>query len=96
MRKITRDAVDAFYGGYNYKNSNTEVIHEGTATVYLLHNNGIARRINDKIAISLAGWNTNTTRERLNGLRGVKVTTKKGQAYLNGEKWDGEWITVNQ
>jgi len=45
---------------------------------------------------ALAGWNTNTTRERLNALNGVRVTTKKGQAYLNGEKWDGEWITIKR
>jgi hypothetical protein len=97
MRKITREAVDAFYGGYNMKNGNT-VVKDGAMYLYgskiaefasLFNNDG-----NATINITLAGWNTNTTRERLNGLRGVHVTTKREQAYLNGEKWNGEWIDI--
>lgn len=97
MRKITQEAVNAFYNGQNYSNSNTIVNELG----YFLHGNKIAEHnslfANDgskHINITLAGWNSNTTRERLNGLEGVRVTTKQGQAYLNGEKWDGEWITI--
>lgn len=97
MRKITKEACQAFEAGTNYKNGNTEVNDHG----YFLHGNKIAEHNslfknngNKSINITLAGWNTNTTRERLNGLRGVRVSTKLGQAYLNGQKWDGEWITV--
>lgn len=99
MRKITREACDAFERCRDYKNGNTVVNDSG----YFLHGNIIAKYEsvrkydgNNNIRINLAGWNTNTTRERLNGLRGVHVTTKQGQAYLNGEKWDGEWITVKR
>ena len=92
MRKITRDAVQAFYAGTNYRNTNTEVKNG----VYMLHGNIIAVRYdNGDIEISLAGWNTNTTRERLNGLEGVEVRTKQGQAYLNGEPWDGTRTKIN-
>jgi len=97
MRKITMEACRAFEGGYNFKSGNTRVDDHG----YFLHNNKIAEYQslfkndgNKNINITLAGWNTNTTRERLNGLRGVHVTTKQGQAYLNGKEWDGEWVTI--
>ena len=97
MRKITEKAVNAFESNIDFKSSNTKVCRGD----YYLHDNKIAEFTslfpNDKnksINITLAGWNTNTTRERLNGLKGVRVTTKQGQAYLNGEKWDGEWVTV--
>lgn len=98
MRKITREAVHAFESGARYKNTNTEVNDFG----YFLFGNKIAefesmyKDGNKNINITLAGWNTNTTRERLNGLDGVHVTTKKGQAYLNGVAWDGDWITIER
>lgn len=97
MRKITEKACEAFYSNAPYKNSNTEVNGQG----YFLHGHKIAEHNslflddgNKLINITLAGWNTNTTLERLNGLKGVRVSTKQGQAYLNGEKWNGEWVTV--
>ena len=90
MRKITREAVDHFNNGTSYRNGNTTV----AKGIYMLHGNIIAEKWEGDIYISLAGWNTNTTRERLNGLDGVQVRTKQGQAYLNGEKWDGERIKI--
>ena len=98
MRKITREAVEAFEGGYKLAKQNMLVNDMGM----FLHGNKIAEftslfKDGDRsINITLAGWNTNTTRERLNGLQGVRVSTKQGQAYLNGEKWNGEWITIKR
>lgn len=99
MRKITRSACDAFINGYNFKMANTEVNDRG----YFLHGNKIAEFEsvfkndgNKNFNITLAGWNTNTTRERLNGLPGVRITTKQGQAYLNGQPWDGGWVTIKR
>lgn len=99
MRKITKEACYAFENNQKYSKDNTMVNEFG----YFLHGNKIAEKTslfshngNNDINITLAGWNTNTTRERLNGLDGVSVTTKLGQAYLNGEKWNGEWITVKR
>jgi hypothetical protein len=98
MRKITREAVDAFMNDRGYTSGNTSVKVDQTTnkTVLSLHSNDIARKLrkNSTIEITLAGWNTNTTRERLNGIPGVRVTTKRGQAFLNGEPWDGEWQVV--
>ena len=98
MRKITQEAVDAFEGGYKLSKQNMSVNEFGM----FLHGNKIAeftslfKDSSRDINITLAGWNTNTTRERLNGLEGVRVSTKQGQAYLNGEKWDGEWVTIKR
>ena len=97
MRKISKEASIAFLNGQNYKKTNTQVIGGDL----LLHGNKIAEFQslftndgNKNFNITLAGWNTNTTRDRLNALPNVHITTKLGQAYLNGQKWGGEWITI--
>jgi len=59
-----------------------------------LHGNPIAYLSKDGLQISTCGWNTVTTRERLNGLPGVHVIQRKGQLYLNGEAWSGALITI--
>lgn len=95
MRKITREACTAFRVGYAYRNGNTKVIENKQGGVsagdmaMFLHDNRIAYTVGGTLFITLCGWNTNTTRERLNGIDGVHVTTKNGQAYLNGYKWNG-------
>lgn len=69
-RQITRLAVRAFANGYPFKQKNTEVVIYDTKATLKLHGNAIAVRtvINGSTMITLAGWNTPTTRERLNGL----------------------------
>ena len=59
-----------------------------------LHANKIAEFRADGLWITTAGWDTNTTRERLNGLHGVSVYRRKGELFLNGKAWDGEWTNV--
>jgi hypothetical protein len=55
-----------------------------------LHGNKIAALEADgKMWVSSAGWRSNTTKERLNGLPGVRVNQKNYQWYLNGQPWDG-------
>lgn len=102
MRKITRDAINAFMAGNNFSRDNTQVSRPcwagrcGGQMGLLLHSNLIAIRNaqTGKIQISDAGWPTNTTKERLNGIPGVSIHQKAGQWYLNGVKWDGGWITI--
>ena len=79
--KITRNACSAFEAGYDFFESNTRVENN---KMYLW-GNLIAYKENGDTYITLAGWNTRTTRERLNGLHGVSITTKQGTPYLNGE-----------
>ena len=46
------------------------------------------------LSISNAGWQSNTTKERLNGLPNVGIYQKNWQWYLNGNEWNGEWTRV--
>lgn len=95
MRKITQEACTAFRRGERYSVSNTRVTSTGDDTKMELHGNVIAYTHNGALYVSLCGWNTNTTRERLNGLDGVRVSTKNGQVYLNGHKWNGDTVQVS-
>ena len=93
-RQITKNAVRAFLLGENFKQSNTEVLADCTGVYMYLFDNLIANRVGNRLQITTAGWNTTTTRERLNGLPNVSVTQRKGQLYLNGKEWDGELTVV--
>ena len=97
MRKITQQAVAAFNNAESFKSGNTKVIVKANVTVLLLFNNEIAYRYNDPeriLSITNAGWESNTTKERLNGLDGVSIQQKAGIWYLNGKEWEGELIDV--
>ena len=85
MRKVTELATRAFFNGENFKLSNTEVHADCTGVYLYLWGNLIAKRVNQRVSISLAGYNTVTTRERLNGILknfNKGITTKKGVVYL--------------
>lgn len=72
-----------------------EVCVEEDKTVLKLHDNIIAiLRGNNDLEVSTAGWNTNTTRNRLNALPGVHVTSRNGELKLNGQLWDGKLIKL--
>lgn len=83
MRKVTRETADAFIARKPKRVSNTETDGD---TLYLFGNR-IAWRDGDRYCLTLAGWNTVTTRDRLDGLldrlgSSWKVSTKQGQAHL--------------
>lgn len=91
MRKITKEIVAAFMNREEKTIGNSQTIGE----VLYLHDNAIACHEPDgTISITTAGWNTPTTRERLNGLPGVRVNVRRGQLYLNDQPWDGSWTEV--
>ena len=104
MRRITQAAIQAFLSGEEFSRDNTRVEvrpFKGAtenSVVLVLHNNPIARYIKSQGVASLqvcdGNWQTNTTKERLNGLPGVRVHQKAGQWYLNGVAWDGCWTHV--
>jgi hypothetical protein len=84
MRKITQEACEAFEGGYQLHKQNMMVNDEGM----FLHGNKIAEFQslfkndgNNNINITLAGWNTKTTRERLNGLRDGKLQQSRVKLF---------------
>lgn len=69
MRKITRDAVNAFRNNEDFNRGNTQVMSGVNGAVMLLHGNAIAAWQDDgELYVSSAGWETVTTRDRLNGL----------------------------
>lgn len=94
MRKITEQAIDAFYNEKDFKKDNTSVISWGDLSYLMLHGHKIASLDRQGLFITTAGWNTNTTRDRLNGLPGVCVRSRKGQLTLNGYPWNGDWVNV--
>lgn len=85
MRQVTKAAVVAFLKGYDYKIGNTQV----RDNALYLHGNKIAELRNGELWITTADWNTNTTKERLNGLPNVHIRQKDYVWYLNGSMWDG-------
>lgn len=95
MRKITKLAVNAFIAGRSFKSGNTEVTVENGQSCLKLHGNVIARYSDaDGLFITDAGWQTNTTKERLNGILGVNIQQKNWVWYLNGKKWDGRLTKI--
>ena len=101
MRKITIDSIRAFRNGNKFKRGNTEVKviepcsgSHGRMVQLRLHGNIIAQQNSGGLVISTCGWNTVTTRERLNGLPGVHVTQRNFELFLNGKPWDGQATIV--
>ena len=72
MKKITKEATQAFINGVPYNNSNTKVVLFNDFALMTLFNNYIAKRGTtdnaNAVILSDGGWETNTTKERLNGL----------------------------
>ncbi len=92
MRKIEEQMVDAVKAGGGWKCANTAVRFGARDCVEVfLHGNLIAQ-IDPSggipVQFTLAGWNTTTTRSRVNALlrafsqRAARVSTCQGQAQL--------------
>jgi hypothetical protein len=66
MRKVTKETVGAFLAGKRRVVGNMST----DGAVLKLHGNTIAMidPVTRNISVTLAGWNTPTTRDRLNGL----------------------------
>lgn len=101
MRSIEWDMIRALKSHEGFTQGNTAVLWDGDNYLVALHGNTIAA---GKFAgpgiyptptrFTLAGWNTSTTRSRLNAL-GIAVTQKKGIPYYNGKEIsETDWIPV--
>jgi len=92
MRKITQKAVDALFSGRNFKAGNTKV----EDSTLILHWTAIAKIENGKLYVRSGGYETNTTKERLNGLPNVNIYQKNYQWFLNGVEWQDsrQWTEV--
>lgn len=94
-RKITNESISAFLAGRKFSKGNMKVEFDASFWKLKLHNNTIAT-IDPLgvLSISNAGWMSNTTKERLNGLPGVWVKQKNWSWFLNGSEWDGGWKRI--
>ena len=97
MRKVTEQIVEAFIAGKSKTVGNTTT--DGNSI--WLHSNKIVSHLvgTDKIILTLAGWNTPTTRERINGLADrlnkPRIYQSKFRAMREGvEISTTEWLTL--
>ena len=98
MRNITEQATQAFFEGRNFKLSNTEVHADATGVYLKLWGNLIAKRVGERVSISLAGYNTQTTKERLRGVLNrfnKTLVTKQGKVFIKADK-DLQEININE
>lgn len=104
-RKIENQMVAAIRAGKTFKSGNTEVLQPANgATEVRLHGNPILRYVPTVgWEWSLAGWNTPTTRSRINAaVRSLNwdigVYCKGGKAYATGPEaipvHDDQWVRV--
>lgn len=91
MKQVSIDVASAFENGKAKKSGNTQT--DGKSL--WLHGNKIAEHRDDGLYITNCGWFSKTTKERLNGIRGVNIVQKNFKWYINGEEWGGEWKKVN-
>ena len=97
MRQITRDSVDAFMSSRKFRKQNMEVKVLPNVTILLLHGNEIAYRYNDvdrTLSITDCGWQSVTTKERLNGIPNVQIQQRNFEWFLNGKEWNGNLIDI--
>lgn len=105
MKKITLSAARAFLEGRKLSGSNTQVFFSEGMWIMSLFGNVIAKRDENQILITSAGWFSVTTKERLNGIlrlsTGQSISQKKGVWYINDESyidtpqpWDGNWKSI--
>jgi hypothetical protein len=93
MRKITREIIAAFMNRYEKRIGNSYT----DGTTLFLHDNAIAKWDEEgRLWVTNAGWKSATTKERLNGIPGVKVYQKDFTWYLNGWRWNGQWVRIGK
>jgi hypothetical protein len=95
MKQVTKNAVATFNNKGNGTFSNTKVVTENGVTSMFLFGNKIAEEKEGVLRITNAGWESNTTKERLNALNGVNINQKNFVWFLNGQEWNGNWKQIN-
>ena len=96
MKEIEKKMVAAIRNGKNFNGSNTQVECQSNGNIYVyLFGNCIYKVVNGKGYFNLCGWNSVTTRSRLNAL-GVNVTSNGFTPHYNGKPISANsgWIEV--
>lgn len=98
MRKITKQSIEAFKNDTSFRGQNMKVEIRNGETFMYYHNNMIAHKHEGgkKLFISTCGWESNTTKERLNGLLLMygkdRISQKNFVWYLGTELFKGTQI----
>ena len=104
MRKIEAKMLQAIHRGNDFKLDNTEVINLGDVRFVYLHGNLIATVTRDEVTVEDAGWQTTTTKSRLNAILrgftlGFGIYQKDFEWYLAGPDgsvaWEYEHVLPN-
>lgn len=95
MRKIEQDACRHLYAKTPFRRDNTAVILDGDDSVLLLHGHEIARFNGRRLILSDAGWQTVTTKSRLNAVleylgAPYRIAQKRWQWYIGNKEWPGQ------
>ena len=101
MRSIEWDMIRALKNHEGFTQDNTAVLWDGDNYLVAVFGNTIAAGKFEGYGVNptptrftLAGYNTSTTRSRLNAL-GIRVEQKKGIPYYNGKEIsETDWIPV--
>lgn len=93
MRKVTERIRKAFWKGQSLKVGNTET--DGVSV--WLHGNVIVKREpNGQVLATLAGWNTPTTRERVNGITGLNFHQVNFEPCIDGRPCNADdWFVAS-
>jgi hypothetical protein len=89
MRKIEAQMNAAITNGTDFRSANTNVVQADGIAVVLLHGNKIAEVGDNFVRLFDGGWQSNTTKSRLNailsehGLPGEGIFQKKFEWFIN-------------
>jgi hypothetical protein len=86
MRKIETQMIQAIQQNKSWSSGNTQVITEDNISKVYLHGNQIATIFEDSMTIYDGGWQSNTTKSRLNALCNEFCVTGEG-VFQNNYKW---------
>ena len=87
MRKIESNMNAAIKANKNWSNANTQVTTEGTLSKVYLHGNLIAKVGDDFVTIFDGGWQSNTTKSRLNAIINEFCCAFTDGVFQKNYKW---------
>lgn len=95
-RKVALKASEAFMARKKgiFNNTVVTVDKNGNASMFLFGNRIAFHTADNRIFVTTAGWDTNTTRSRLNEVVGIRISSRASRLTLNGHEWDGRWAEV--
>ena len=97
MRLIEQQMNNAIRNGSDFRKDNTAVIHDGPDAFVYLHGNHIATVKDRSLQIFDGGWQSNTTKSRLNALchefaYGCGVFQKNWQWFISCKLGDIDFV----